>query len=120
MSGPRLPVASSQLPWGSSVRQEGRYIKVIRALPSVIVLAAFLLVISSARDSRVVIDSETANSVRIDDERIVREIRTYGYIPKTSAMKKQIAACSSFTERAGRRKDNSKLVSHSRIKIARS
>ena len=82
MSGPRLPIASSQLPWGSSVSQEGRYIKAIRALPSVIVLAAFMLVISSARDSRVVIDSETANSVRIDDERIVREIRTYGYIPK--------------------------------------
>jgi len=76
------------LPWGSSVSQKGRYIKAIRALPSVIVLAAFMLVISSARDSRVVIDSETANSVRIDDERIVREIRTYGYIPKTSAMKK--------------------------------
>ena len=91
MSGPRLPVvnaASSQLPWGSSVSQEGRYIKAIRALPSVIVLAAFMLVISSARDSRVVIDSETATSVRIDDEGIVREIRTYGYIPKNSKMKK--------------------------------
>ena len=123
MSRPRLPVANaapSQLPWGSLVSQEERYIKPIRALPSVIVLTAFTLVISSARDSRVVIDGETANSVRIDDERIVREIRTYGYIPKTSAMKKQISAWSSSTERAGRRKDNSKLVSHSRIKIARS
>ena len=62
--------------------------KAIRALPSVIVLAAFILVISSGRGSWAEIDSETANSVRIDDERIVREIRTYGYIPKTSAMKK--------------------------------
>ena len=47
-----------------------------------------MLVISSTRYSRAEIDGETASSVRIEDEGIVREIRTYGYIPKTSAIKK--------------------------------
>ena len=78
--------------WVQGGGEGGRAIPVSNASFPVLffqyVLAAFMLVISSARDSRVVIDSETANSVRIDDERIVREIRTYGYIPKTSAMKK--------------------------------
>ena len=56
--------------------------KVIRSLPPVIVLAAFMLVISSTRESRAEIDSMTATIVRTDDEGIVREIRTNGYILK--------------------------------------
>ena len=58
--------------------------KVIRALPPVIVLAAFMLVISSTLYSRAEIDSMMVTIVRTDDEGIVREIRTNGYIPKNS------------------------------------
>ena len=58
--------------------------KVIRALPSVIVLAAFMLVISSTLCSRAEIDSMMVTIARTDDEGIVREIRTNGYIPKNS------------------------------------
>ena len=93
----------------------------IRALPSIIVLAAFMLVISSARDSRPKFDSATGTTVRIDDEGIVREIRTHDYIPKTSIMEISLfAAWSSSKVRAGRRKDISGLRSHFRINIARS
>ena len=95
--------------------------KVIRSLPPVIVLAAFMLVISSTRESRAEIDSMTATIVRTDDEGIVREIRTNGYIPKNFEMEiRVIAAWSLSIERVGRRKNISRIRSHSRINIAHS
>ena len=95
--------------------------RVIRALPSVIVLAAFMLVISSTRDSRAEIYSMTATIARTNDEGIVREIRTNGYIPKNSEIEiREIAAWSLSMERVGRRKNISRIRSHSQINIARS
>ncbi len=74
----------------------------IRMLPSAIVLTAIMLVISSARDSHAEIDGATVGTVRISDEGVVREIRTYGYAPNSFEHRRNVDRCLVVIHRKGR------------------
>ncbi len=65
----------------------------IRMLPSAIVLAAIMLVISGARDSHAEIDGATVSTVHISDAGVVREIRTYGYTPNSFEHGRNVDRC---------------------------